>query len=183
MKKEMKSRERVIRTLNRQETDKIPVDFGGTVVTCIDYNAHIKLKNYFGINDPESDRIIDYSMGTVEPCDELKNMFGSDFRRISLNSKEPAIINGVYENGFGGKLKKAEPHEYYDLIYSPMKEAEISHIANMKKPDPDNPELYYGLKDKAKDLYGNSDYALVADFGVPGFYETSQKLRGYENFA
>ena len=50
-------------------------------------------------------------------------------------------------------------------------------------PDPDNPALYHGIRDKARDLFENTPYALVADFGVPGFYETSQKLRGYENLA
>ncbi|MCL2812973.1 MAG: hypothetical protein FWD23_00075 [Oscillospiraceae bacterium] len=179
----MNSRERVIKTFNRQETDKIPVDFGATVVTCMDYNAHIKLKNHFGIQDAESDRIIDYTMGTVEPCEQLKLKFESDFRRISLNGAKPHITNGVFENGFGMKFKKAEPHEYFDVIYNPMQNAGISDIERMTLPNPDDPELYYGIKDKAKDLYENSSYALVADFGVPGFYETSQKLRGYENLA
>ena len=183
MKYEMKSRERVIRTFNRQETDKLPVDFGGTVVTCIDYRAHIKLKNYFGIKDAESDKIIDYTMGTVEPCEQIMQMFESDFRRISLNFTKPEIINGIFENGFGMKFKKAEPHEYFDLIYSPMQNADIFDIADMTMPNPGDSSLYFGLKDRAKDLYENSDYAIVADFGVPGFYETSQKLRGYENLA
>ena len=183
MKYKMNSRERVIRTLNRRETDKLPVDFGGTVVTCIDYNAHIKLKNYYGIKDTESDRIIDYTMGTAEPCEQLKQMFESDFRRVSLNFAKPDILDGVFENGFGMKFKKAEPHEYYDLIYSPMQNADISDIANMIMPNPDDSSLYVGIKDKARDLHENSDYAIVADFGVPGFYETSQKLRGYENLA
>jgi uroporphyrinogen decarboxylase len=181
--KELSSRERVIRTFNRREADKLPVDFGGTVVTCMDLRAHIKLKKHFGIEDQTSDRIIDYTMGTVEPCERLGRMFGSDFRRISLNFAPPKIIGGTFENGFGMIFKKAEPHEYFDLIYSPMQNAGISDISNLKTPDPDDPSLYFGLSDKAKDLYENSDYALTADFGVPGFYETSQKLRGYENLA
>ena len=181
MRAELSSRERVARALNFQETDKIPVDFGGTVVTCLDYNAHIKLKKYFGITDKKSDAIIDYTMGTVEPCEELKRIFESDFRRVSLNGGKPEIINGVFENGFGMKFKKAEPHEYFDLIYSPM--GNNTDVENMTLPNPDDPALYFGIKDRAKDLYENSKYAIVADFGVPGFYETSQKLRGYENLA
>jgi len=183
MKTAMSSSERVIRALNHQETDKTPVDFGGTVVTCIDYHAHKKLKNYFGIKDDESDKIIDYTMGTVEPCEQLKRLFESDFRRVSLNGAKPLIVDGVFENDFGMKFKKAEPHEYFDIIYHPLQNADISDIANMKTPNPDAPELYHGIKDKAKDLYEHSSYAIVADFGVPGFYETSQKLRGYENLA
>jgi uroporphyrinogen decarboxylase len=50
-------------------------------------------------------------------------------------------------------------------------------------PNPDNPELYEGIEEKARKLYEETDYAIFADFGVPGFYETGQKLRGYDNFA
>jgi uroporphyrinogen decarboxylase len=131
-----------------------------------------------------SDKIIDYTMGTVEPCEKLKLLFGSDFRRVALNGAKPVIIDGVFENGFGMKFKKAEPHEYFDLIYSPMHDnSDIIDVDKIKLPDPDDSGLYCGLKDRAKDLYENSKYAVVADFGVPGFYETSQKLRGYENLA
>lgn len=176
------SRERVLRILNRKEVDRVPMDFGGTVVTSMDYHAHKRLKKYLNISD-DNDLIIDYSMGTVEPCEQIKVMFESDFRRVSLNYGAPRIIDGEFENGFGIKFRKAEPHEYYDMIYHPLAEANIEDIENIKMPDPDNPELYFGLRDKAKDLYENSPYAVVADFGVPGFYETSQKLRGYENLA
>jgi uroporphyrinogen decarboxylase len=178
----MNSRERVLRVFNHQEADKVPVDFGGTVVTCLDYYAHKNLKKYLKIAD-DNDPIIDYTMGTVEPCEQLKVMFESDFRRISLNSDVPDIVNGMYENGFGMKLKKAEPHEYFDTVYNPLKDATIEDLDHMRMPDADDPKLYYSLRDKAKDLYENSRYAIVADFGVPGFYETSQKLRGYENIA
>lgn len=178
----MNSRERVLRVFNHQEADKVPFDFGGTVVTCLDYYAHKNLKKYLGIND-DYDPIIDYTMGTVEPCEQLKIMFESDFRRVALNYGVPDIVDNMYTNGFGMKLKKAEPHEYYDTVYNPLKDASIEDLDNMQLPDADNPQIYYGLKDKAKDLYENSPYAIVADFGVPGFYETSQKLRGYENLA
>ena len=179
----MKSRERVARAFEHKETDRPPVDFGGTVVTCIDYHAHKKLKNYFGIKDAASDKIIDYTMGTVEPCEQLKTMLGSDFRRVALGGGPPQITDDTFTNGFGMKFKKASPHEYFDLCHSPMREANIADIDAMALPDPDDPALYFGLEDRAGDLFCHSDYAIVADFGVPGFYETSQKLRGYENLA
>lgn len=178
----MKSRERVQRAFDHQEADRVPVDFGGTVVTCMDLYAHKNLKKYFFIND-DNDPIIDYTMGTVEPCDELKVMFESDFRRIALNYGVPDIVDGMYTNGFGMGLKKAHPHEYFDTVYHPLKDATVDDLDAMLLPDADDPGLYYGLKDRARELYENSPYAVVADFGVPGFYETSQKLRGYENLA
>jgi uroporphyrinogen decarboxylase len=176
------SRERVARAFRHEETDKVPVDFGGTVVTCMDYHAHRALKRFLGIHD-DNDPIIDYSMGTVEPCEQIMRLFESDFRRIGMNSGVPRIIDGVYENGFGIKLRRADPHLYFDTVDSPLKDAGIEDLERMKMPVPDDPELYFGMKDKARDLFENSPYALVADFGVPGFYETSQKVRGYENIA
>ncbi len=176
----MKSRERVLKVLNFDEADKIPVDFGGTIVTCLDLNAHKKLKKYLNIKD-DYDPVIDYTMGTVEPCEELIRKFGSDVRRVGLNVIPPKIIDNVYEDGFGIRYKKAVPHEYFDVCYSPLAAAE--DLDKLKMSNPDMPELYYGIKDRAHDLYENSEYALFADFGVPGFYETSQKLRGYENLS
>jgi len=178
----MKPRDRISRALQHKETDRVPVDFGGTVVTCLDYFAHKKLRAHFNIPDGD-DPIIDYTMGTVEPCEELCALFGSDVRRVAMNVIPPVIENGVFKSGFGIHHKRAEPHMYYDVVYSPLEMADTSSLDNMKMPDPDTPELYYGLRDRAKDLFDNSDFAVIADFGVPGFYETSQKLRGYANLA
>ncbi len=178
----MTSRERVARAFRHEETDKVPVDFGGTVVTCMDYHAHKKLKRFLGIHD-DNDPIIDYSMGTVEPCEQIMRLFESDFRRIGMNPGIPRIVDGMYEDGFGIKLRRADPHLYFDTVFNPLKDAGIEDLNHMKMPDPDDPKLFSGMKDRARDLFENSPYALVADFGVPGFYETSQKLRGYENIA
>jgi len=176
----MKSRERVMRAINLKEADRTPVDFGGTIVTCLDLNAHKRLKEYLKIKDGR-DPIVDYTMGTVEPCEELMQRFGSDVRRVGLNVIPPKIVDNVYEGGFGIRYKKAVPHEYFDVCCSPL--ADTEDLDKLKMPDPDMPEMYFGLTDRARDLYENSEYALFADFGVPGFYETSQKLRGYENLA
>jgi len=178
----MTSRERVARALNHQETDRIPVDFGGTVVTCPEYNAHKMLRKHFSIPDA-ADPIIDYTMGTVAPCEELVKLFSSDVRRVALNVTPPQIVNGEFISGFGIRHRRAYPHLYYDVVYSPLRDAETDSLNCMELPDPDDPSLYYGLRNRAKDLYENSDSFIVADFGVPGFYETSQKLRGYENIA
>ena len=165
--------------------DKTPMDFGGTIVTCMDLNAHKRLKKYLNIKDDE-DPIIDYTMGTVAPCEEIMQRFGSDIRRIGLNVISPDIVDNKYEGGFGIKYKKAIPHEYFDVYYSPLgliENPDIDDLDKLKMPDPDMSELYYGLKQRARDLFDNSEYAIFADFGVPGFYETSQKIRGYENLA
>ena len=179
----MKSRERVIRAVNFKDADKTPLDLGATIVTCMDLNAHKKLKKYLCISD-DNDNIIDYTMGTVEPCEEIMQKFGSDVRRVGLNVIPPDIKDNKYEGGFGIRYKKALPHEYFDVYYSPLAYADTpdsSDLDNLIMPDPDMPQLYTGLRQRARDMFNNTDFAIFADFGVPGFYETSQKIRGYEN--
>lgn len=179
---ELTSRERVRRVLNRGDFDRLPIDFGGTVVTSIDYYAHKRLCEHLKI--PNGERpIIDYSIGTVEPCETLMRLFRSDFRRVGLNVGNIAFRGDTFENGFGIKLRRARPHAYYDMIAHPMQEPTVRAVEAMRLPDPDDPALYEGLADRARALYEDSGFAVVADFGVPGFFETSQKLRGYENLA
>jgi uroporphyrinogen decarboxylase len=178
----MTSRERIARAINHREVDRLPVDFGGTVVTCIDKDAHAALCGHLGI--PCGDvPVIDYTMGTVEPDERIMKLFGSDVRRISMNVEPPKIVNNRYTDGFGMELQKAGKHNYFDVIRNPLRDADAESIAGMQMPDPGNPRLYEGIEDKARTLYENTDYAIFADYGVPGFYETAQKLRGYENFA
>ncbi|MBQ8507623.1 MAG: hypothetical protein IJ466_09375 [Clostridia bacterium] len=179
--KEMTSRERVLCALGHQQPDRQPIDFGGTVVTCMDATAHERLQRHLGF-PVDAGPIIDYSMGTVVPEEKILRLVGSDVRRVGMNVIPPAIENDRYTDGFGMILKRSRPHLYYDVIHHPLAEAEIEDLAEMAIPQADNPALYAGMKERVKELYENTPYALFADYGVPGFFETSQKLRGYEQF-
>ena len=178
----MLSRERVERSFAHREADRIPIDFGTTIVTSMDLKAYKVLKKKVGIRLPD-DMIIDHTMGTAAPCEQLQNLFHCDFRRVSMNYLPPPIIDEKFTNGFGIVFQKAPGHEYFDVVYNPLQEPDIQILEQMMMPDPHNPAMYFGLEKKTQDLYKQTEYALVADFGVPGFYETSQKLRGYENLA
>lgn len=178
----MKSRERAMRALSHMETDRVPMDLGGTVVTCLDGQAHMELQKYLGMPDPSPGQIIDYTMGTVKPREEIMRLFDVDFRRVALRYPPPTIVDDTFVDGFGIKLRRAVPHAYYDVVSHPLAEATINDLDRMTMPDADNLAIYAGLSDQAKDLYENSPYCIVADFGVPGFYETGQKLMGYEQF-
>lgn len=184
----MDPRERVSRILNHKKADKVPIDFGGTIVTSIEYNAYLKLKNYLKekniLSCPERQvETFDYTMGTVFPYEKIMELFKSDFRRVGLRNIKPIISDNVYTDGFGIKYKKAIPHEYFDVIHSPLANMSVEDLYDYTWPNPNREILYEGIKEKARDLFENTKYCIIADFGVPGFYETSQKLRGYEQFA
>ncbi|HUW14720.1 MAG TPA: hypothetical protein VM537_33680, partial [Anaerolineae bacterium] len=46
----MTHRERVLRALNHQEPDRVPVDFGSTRASVIAWEAYDRLKNHLGID-------------------------------------------------------------------------------------------------------------------------------------
>jgi uroporphyrinogen decarboxylase len=173
------SRERVLRSINCKEVDRVPIDLGGTVVTSMCGRLHKKLRKKFGIQGQET--IIDYTMGTVQVVNALTDLLSSDVVRVGMNVIPPTIKNGRYTGCFGIEYQRAYPHEYYEVCSHPLQENK--DLDKLILPNPTFPELYHGLRDRAKDLYENSKYALFGDFGIPGFYETGQKLCGYEDFA
>jgi len=54
----MNSRERVRKAINHQETDRIPLDLGSTLVTGIQASTYAKLRQSLGLKD-ELVRIVD----------------------------------------------------------------------------------------------------------------------------
>jgi len=47
----MNSRERVRKAINHQETDRIPLDLGSTLVTGIQASTYLKLRQSLGLKD------------------------------------------------------------------------------------------------------------------------------------
>ena len=78
----MLSKERVIKSLNHQTPDKIPVDFGSTPVTGIHVLTIGKLREYFGLGKKAVKVIEPYQMlGEID--EELQEIIGIDIIGIS----------------------------------------------------------------------------------------------------
>jgi hypothetical protein len=80
---QMTSRERVRCTLDHTEPDKIPIDFGGTDMTCIHVSPYNFLKQKLG-KKSGSLRVFDTFQMMVEIEDELLQYFESDVAPIRL---------------------------------------------------------------------------------------------------
>jgi len=110
----MTSRERVIRTLNYQQVDRVPVDLGGTSCSGTHVSIISKLRQVLGLNkEDEAIKVIDpYQMlGEVDyDLQELlgiditllpapKNMFGfanSDWKQWKLNDGTNVLVPGKF---------------------------------------------------------------------------------------
>ncbi len=163
----MTSRERLLRALRHEEPDRIPLDLGG-VSTGIETVPFDALKKYLGKNWQTKNFMRDH----VEPPEEMLRMFGIDTRYVRI--KPPGTFkikigpDNSYLDEWGTKWMKPPGGLYWDPIDHPLKDAAIEDLESYPWPDPDDAGRYAGLKEEAKNLHANSEYAIVGDIPVFG---------------
>ncbi len=186
----MTPRERVSRVLNHQEPDRVPIDLGGTIISSIVKKTYIDLKNYLGL-PVEQIKMLDYVQQLPYVDEVLLRRFGVDFRMVQLPSATAPGLE-IFEEGdyyafvdrWGSKLHM--PREgglYFDWVEFPFTEPTMESLENYKWPRPDPPELVAQLRDQAKYLYENTDYALAGTAVIGGgIFEQPARVMGLENF-
>jgi len=120
----MNSRERVFKTLNHEEPDKVPIDIGGTSCTTMIEPVYKKLLKRYHINNHKYG-IIHSVMRSVDICEEVKDFLGSDTDIICLNEPSGGRIklttNGfVDEWGINYRRSKVGDDFYYDICENPL---------------------------------------------------------------
>ncbi len=180
--KNLSSRERLRRTLNHQEADRVPLDLGGlsTSIETVPYND---LKRYLGKNWETHNFVRDH----VEPPEELLQLLGIDTRYVRIQPPSGFKVNIQPDNSYldewGTRWKKPPGSLYWDPVGFPLKDATIEDLENYPWPDPDDPGRYAGLKERAKQLHEDTDFAIIADVPVVGILDAACLfLRGAQNF-
>jgi len=100
----MNSRERVTMALNHQEPDRVPLDLGGSVVTCMHVSIVYKLRQALGLDAPGTPvKVVEpYQMlGEIKP--DLQDAMGVDV----------ATLRGP-KTMFGFKREGWQPWEMFD---------------------------------------------------------------------
>ena len=184
----MNSRERILTTLKHKEPDRIPFDLGSTKVTGITKNAYINLVNFLGEKANELE-FFDVIQQLVVVKENILKRLKVDTRGLMPNvvRKNPTIKDHpdfklfTDEWGISWKMPK-EKGFYFDLIKSPLSgDITEKDIDNFPWPDPTNPHLLDGLKEKVKEFYQNGYAIILESFGA-GIFEMSCRIRGYEQF-
>jgi uroporphyrinogen decarboxylase len=180
--KNLSPRERLRRTLNHQEPDRVPLDLGGlsTSIETVPFND---LKRYLGKSWETKNFIRDH----VEPPEEMLQLLGIDTRYVRIQPPSGFKINIQPDNSYldewGTRWKKPPASLYWDPVGFPLAEASLDDLETYPWPDPDDPVRYAGLKEKARQLYENTDYAIIADVPVMGICDSALLfLRGAQQF-
>jgi uroporphyrinogen decarboxylase len=186
----MNPRERVMLALNHKQPDRIPIDLGGTICSSIHKNAYVELKKHLGM-EVEELKMLDYVQQLPYLDETLLERFGVDFRMVQLPAATAPDVN-IFEEGncyafidrWGSKLHKPKDGGlYFDWVDFPIKEATMEALDSYTWPKPDPPEYNAQLREQAKYLYENTDYALVGSAVIGGgIFEQPARTMGLENF-
>ncbi|MDR0601180.1 MAG: hypothetical protein LBG42_02250, partial [Treponema sp.] len=175
----MTSRQRFLKAVNHKATDRPPFD---CTITIDAYNRLVRAMN---LNLPfKTDCSI---FLTVQPDIEVIRGLGLDFAYLPLseNKAHPAFHYGVdhYVDIWGVDYKKITVGKFinYVNVNAPLADAETGDLASYPWPDPDEPSLYRGLAQRARELSEKTGCAIVGLFGGSVFTEASL-IRGMQQW-
>jgi uroporphyrinogen decarboxylase len=187
----MNSKERIIKSINHQEPDRVPYDLAGTTVTAITKNAYLRAMHYRGLSCEIGDDEIDPIQQIITPGAENLRFLKSDTRRLGAkrisdyqNAKRVSG-NRIEVTDFYGCDWRYEKGKdiYFNLISSPVGNADSlsGSLRLLPRPDWDS---YISVLRKYLDeqIIGIEDFCGIADRNTAGLTENSLRIRGYENW-
>ncbi len=203
----MTSRERVLKAIRHEEPDRLPIDLGGMASTGIMAIAYARLKEHLGITSGEI-RVFDMGQQLAEVEPEVLSRFGVDVISLGnslgeapelwkpwklpngVDCKIPAGVdlrpdeeNGgwlIWENGI--PMQRMSPGSlYFSEAIHPLADLTTpEELQYVPRPVISDEELKF-LEMRAKALYENTDFAIMASFGG-NILETGNSLRGFSRF-
>lgn len=184
---EMTPRERVWAAIHHQEPDRVPLDISGGNSTTMVVESYERLKQHLGISAPTQEMSKTFRLVRLD--DQVPYRLGSDCRPLLIKGPlywtPPPSPPDTFVDLWGITWRKAiygNGCYYWELASHPLAEADIVDLDDYAWPDTDDPGYTNGLADEARDLYENTDYAIMADPIFKSFRELGYMLRGLEQF-
>lgn len=180
----MTHRERVAAALEHRQPDRVPKDLGSARVTGMVKAAYENLCAYLGFGKPGA--IVDRMQQVVAMDEEILRLFDVDLRAVSQGPPDHGGDTELGDHRYGdewGVVRRQPPGcHYYDLERSPLAgEITARDIARYPWPDPGDPGRYRGLREQARRLHEETDYAVMYNARFHPVHMT-QYLRGFEDW-
>lgn len=186
----MTSRQRVVKALNHEIPDRVPIDLGG-FQTGIHRKAYADLLAHLGIEDEIM--ILDPVQQLAVPCEQVLERFGVDIRYVCAHGPESfkgSIERNVrdgrlwhdLEDEFGVVWSMPDDQQLYmDISCHPLAEATAKDVADYPFPAGGDPTRFTGVREKALRLRNDTPYAIST--GIGGVvYEICWYMRGLERW-
>jgi len=186
----MTSRERVLKALNHEIPDRVPVDLGGNQ-TGIHRIAYERLCRHLGIAD--SVTIMDAVQQLARPCEAVLERLHVDTRYIAAGAaggwkggiaqarRDDRLWHDLTDE-FGVRWSMPDDHPLYmDISLHPLANATLDGLKDYPFPRGDDPGRFEGLRERALRIRNDTPYAVVS--GISGVvYEICWYLRGLEQW-
>jgi uroporphyrinogen decarboxylase len=173
----MNRREIFAAAMEHREAGRVLVDQGKQVGS-IHKSGYAKIRTIMGLPAKEP-VILDRMSQCVISDEDLLEAWGIDFRWLEPHWVQIEDIDDKsYRNLFGVLFR--DSGDYFSVADAPLKEKVIGDIASYPWPDLHDPQMFSGLREKAKRLYEETDYVIGADGIKGGIFQTSLELRGYD---
>jgi uroporphyrinogen decarboxylase len=180
----MTSRDRVLRALNHQEPDRVPLDLGGTHDSSIVVEGYERLKAHFAVSAPTQ---IMQRMTRAATVDEaVLQALGIDTRAIVIGSPRRSVAAELgpreYRDMWGVERVHPEGGYYYDQRRAPL-EGSIT-VADVRRhtwPDPEDPGLLEGMAARLAWIRTHTEAAAILTLPAP-FVHLSQFIRGFQDW-
>lgn len=190
MKETMTSRQRLLKALNHEIPDRVPIDLGG-FQTGIHRKAYENLLKHFGIKDEI--QILDPVQQLAVPCEEILKRFRVDIRYIWPQGPE-GFDGSIKLNNRGGRLWYDFTDEfgvvwsmpddqklYMDISRHPLADVTIEELKERPFPDGSDTGRFAAVREKALKIREESPYAVSTTIGG-SMYEYSWYQRGLERW-
>ncbi len=193
MAKALSPRERILKSLNHEEPDRVPVDFGGNQ-TGITKSAYRKLIDYLEIEDEI--RTMDLVQELAEPGEDVLRRFNVDTRYVrpggpkdwTLEIRKRRDERGVefldFTDEWGvvrTRIAGESNYNYWDIIHCPLEHLTLSELKNQSWPRGGDTGRVEGLREHARRLREDTEYAVVS--GISGVvFEMVWYMRGFQRF-
>ncbi len=187
---DMSSRERVLRSLNHEEPDRVPIDFGG-FQTGIHKRAYVELLKFLGTK--EQIKMLDPVQQLAVPSEEVLQRFRVDIRYVCAHGPDSfkgAIVQNVQNGKKWHDLKDEfgviwsmpdEQQLYMDISHHPLANATIKDIEDYPFPDGGDKTRFTGIREQALQVREETGCAISTGIGGV-IYETCWYMRGLERW-
>jgi len=178
----LNSRERVMRSLDKEVPDRIPMDLGTTNCTTLTKKAYENLKKFLGIE--KETRFMMENFQVVFVDEEVLQILNIDTRGIHPRPifQKEIIDDNSYRNEFGITFRMPQEGLYYDMVHHPLAGKSIEELKEYSWPKPEKSMDLKGLRETAKKLHDKGEFCLVGDMIDTGIFEPCWYLRGFENY-
>jgi len=177
----MTRRERVVTALQHREPDRVPLGIWMTVDAYKQLRRHLRreVKDRYPVGSTTWSQDASVELDVIEKLDlDVVKISGQCPGGKSLEE----LPDGLLEDEWGVKRKRVEfkTGSYLEIVDPPLANATIEDLADYPWPDPHDPAVVDGLREKARFIRKETDLALFAQFGRGGIFEQAKYLRGYD---